>query len=181
MNRSSHRYDPMAQVLHWATAVAIVAAFILIQMADGLPKGQERAYLMGLHKSTGVVVFALVVLRLVWRQVSPPPAPPAMPAWMALASRYGHVALYVLMLAVPLVGMVMSWSAGRPIAVFGLFTLPDLLPPSPALKDGAEEVHEVLGNLIMVVAGLHAAAALGHRYVLKDGVLQRMLPWGAGA
>ncbi len=176
---SRNRYDLTAQALHWATAVAIIGAFVLIQVLDGMPKGPERSAMMGLHKSLGVLALALVVARAAWRHVSAPPSSPAMPAWMEAASRWAHVALYALMLLVPLAGMVMSWSAGRPVAVFGLFTLPDLLPPNPAVKDAAGEVHEVLGNLILILAGLHAGAALFHQYVLKDGVLTRMLPWRA--
>ena len=176
---SKNRYDLVAQALHWGTALAIIAAFILIQVLEGMPKGQERSFLMGIHKSLGVTALALVLLRAGWRRISPPPVAPAMPGWMETASRWAHVALYALMVLVPVVGMVMSWSAGRPIAVFGLFTLPDLLPPSPVVKNAAEEVHEVLGNLILILAGLHAGAALFHQYVLKDGVLARMLPWGA--
>ncbi|HYH38309.1 MAG TPA: cytochrome b [Azospirillum sp.] len=172
------RYDLGMQALHWATALAIVGAFVLIQVVEGLPKGDTRAFMMGLHKSLGVVALALVLVRVVWRHVSPPPALPPMAPWVETASRVGHGALYVLMVAVPLVGMVMSWSAGRPIGVFGLFTLPTLLPPNPALKETAEGVHEVLGNAILILAGLHAVAALVHQYVLKDGVLARMLPWG---
>lgn len=175
---SKNRYDLVAQALHWATALAIIAAFILIQVLEGMPKGDQRSFLMGLHKSLGVTALALVLLRAGWRRINPPPVLPAMAAWMESASRWGHVALYVLMLLVPVAGMVMSWSGGRPIAVFGLFTLPDLLPPNKPLKETAEGVHEVLGNLILILSGLHAGAALFHQYVLKDGVLARMLPWG---
>ena len=173
------RYDLMAQALHWATALAIVGALVLIEVLDGMPRGETRSLLMGVHKSLGVTALALVLVRVVWRRLSAPPAPPPMSAWMEFASRWAHVALYALMVAVPVAGMVMSWSGGRPIGVFGLFTLPDLLPPNPALKSGAEEVHEVLGNAMLILVGLHAAAALVHQYVLKDGVLARMLPWGS--
>lgn len=179
MTHSHDRYDPMAQALHWAVAILIVGAFVLIQVVEGMPKGPERGFVMGLHKSVGVLVGVLVILRAVWRHFSPPPALPEMPTWMAAASRLGHGTLYALMVLVPVVGMVMSWSAGRPIALFGLVTLPDLLPPNPMLKDIAEEVHEVLANLLLIIAGGHAAAALVHQYVLRDGVLTRMLPWGA--
>lgn len=175
------RYDLGMQALHWATALAIVGAFVLIQVVEGLPKGDTRAFMMGLHKSFGVTALTLVLVRVVWRHLSPPPALPPMAPWIGTASRVGHVALYALMVAVPVVGMVMSWSGERPIAVFGLFTLPTLLPPNPGLKEAAEGVHEVLGNAILILAGLHAAAALVHQYVLKDGVLARMLPWGAKA
>lgn len=178
---SKTRYDLVMQALHWVTALAIIGAFVLIQVVEGMPKGDTRSFLMGVHKSLGVTALALVVIRVVWRHVSPPPPAPPMAAWMDTASRLAHVALYVLMVAVPVVGMVMSWSGGRPIGVFGLFTLPDLLPPNPDLRKGAEGVHEVLGNLMLILVGVHAAAAIFHQYVLKDRVLERMLPWGAKA
>jgi cytochrome b561 len=175
---SKDRYDLPMQVLHWATALLIIGAFVLIQVVEGMPKGPERVNMMMLHKSVGVSVMALVILRLVWRHVSPPPAlPSGMAAPVVAASKAGHVALYALMLAVPLSGAVMSWAGGRPIVVFGLFTLPDLIAPNPGLKEAAEEAHEVIGNLIMILAGLHAVVAIVHQYVLKDGVLARMLPW----
>ncbi|HEY0834004.1 MAG TPA: cytochrome b [Azospirillum sp.] len=176
---SKDRYDLPMQMLHWATALLIIGAFVLIQIVEGMPKGPERAYVMMLHKSVGVSVMALVVLRAVWRRISPPPALPAgMAPPLVAASKAGHAALYVLMLLVPLSGAVMSWAGGRPIVVFDLFTLPSLIGPNPGLKEGAEEVHEVIGNLILILAGLHAVAAIVHQYVLKDGVLARMLPWG---
>jgi len=175
---SKTRYDLMAQALHWLTAIAIAGAFVLIEVLEGMPKGETRSFLMGVHKSLGVTALALVLARVVWRRLSAPPALPPMAPWVAAASRWAHVALYALMLAVPVMGMVMSWSAGRPIGVFGLFTLPDLLPPNPAVNEAAKGAHEVMGNLILILAGLHAGAALFHQYVLKDGVLTRMLPWG---
>ncbi len=173
------RYDLPMQALHWAIALLIITAFVLIQVVDGMPRGAERTALMGVHKSVGATVILLVVLRLVWRRISPPPALPAGTSpMMALAAKGGHVALYVLMIAVPVVGVLMSQAKGRPVEVWGLFTLPALLGENKDLGHQLEEVHEVLGNLIMIVAGLHAAAAMFHQYVLKDGVLARMLPWG---
>ncbi len=179
MTHSNARYDLPMQALHWVTAIVIIGAFILIQVIGGMPKGPDRNAMMGIHKSLGVVAFILVAVRVVWRHLSPPPAEPTMPNWMALASRLGHAALYALMILVPVAGMVMSWTAGRPIVVFNLFTLPDLLSPNPSIKGIAEEVHEVIGMLIIAIAALHAIAALFHQYVLKDGVLARMLPWRA--
>ncbi|MCW2243404.1 cytochrome b [Azospirillum canadense] len=173
------RYDLPMQALHWAIALLIITAFVLIQVVDGMPRGAERTALMGVHKSVGATVILLVVLRLVWRRISPPPAlPTGTSPLMALAAKGGHVALYVLMIAVPVVGVLMSQAKGRPVEVWGLFTLPALLGENKDLGHQLEEAHEVLGNLIMIVAGLHAAAAMFHQYVLKDGVLARMLPWG---
>lgn len=179
---ADQRYDVPAQILHWLTAIAVFGAFVLIQVVDGMPKGPERAFVMGLHKSFGVVVLALFLARAVWRQISPPPAMPAATApWMAVAAKAGHAALYLLMLAVPVAGIVMSWSAGRPVDVFGLFTLPTLLPPDPALKGAMEETHEIAGNLFVFLAGAHAVVAIVHQYVLKDGTLSRMLPGSRAA
>lgn len=179
-NPAKDRYDLPMQALHWAIALLIISAFVLIQVLDGMPRGPERTALMGIHKSVGATVIFLVALRLVWRFISPPPALPAGTApLMALAAKAGHVALYVLMIAVPVVGVLMSQAKGRPVEVWGLFTLPTLVGESKDLGHQLEEAHELLGNLIMIVAGLHAAAAMFHQYVLKDGVLTRMLPWGA--
>ena len=175
------RYDAVAQVLHWGTAIAIVAAFILIQSIEDMPRGPEKAALMDLHKSLGVTVLALTAARLAWRWISPPPAlPPGTAPWAGFAAAAGHGLLYALMLAVPLSGLVMAWAGGRPVEVFGLFTLPSLLGASPDLKEAMEEVHEVVGTGIMILAGLHAAVALVHQWVLCDGTLTRMLPGRAG-
>ena len=174
------RYDLPMMALHWAIALLIIAAFVLIQVVDGMPRGPERSALMGLHKSMGVTVILLVLLRLVWRRISPPPAlPTGTVPLMALAAKGGHLALYALMIAVPVVGVLMSQAKGRPVEVWGMFALPALVGENREFGKPLEEAHELLGNLILVVAGLHAAAAIFHQWVLKDGLLSRMLPWGA--
>lgn len=181
-NPARQRYDLPMQMLHWAMALLIIAAFVLIQVLEGMPRGPERTALMGIHKSVGATVMLLVVVRLAWRFVSPPPAlPGGTSPLMALAAKAGHLALYGLMIAVPVVGVLMSQAKGRPVEVWGLFALPTLVGESKDLGHLLEEAHEVLGNLILIVAGLHAAAAMFHQYVLKDGVLTRMLPWGERA
>ncbi|WP_448204830.1 cytochrome b [Azospirillum sp. sgz302134] len=179
-NPMKERYDLPMQALHWGIALLIIAAFVLIQILEGMPRGPERSALMGIHKSVGATVMFLVVLRLIWRFIRPQPGLPAGTApLMALAAKAGHMALYGLMIAVPVVGVLMSQAKGRPVEVWGLFTLPTLVGESKDLGKLLEEGHEVLGNLILIVAGLHAAAAIFHQYVLKDGILTRMLPWGA--
>lgn len=174
------RYDLPMQIMHWAIALLVVAAFVTVQLVEGMPRGPERVAMMGLHKSLGVTVLALVVARLVWRNVRPQPGlPEGMSPLLGVAARAGHGGLYLLMVLVPLVGILMSQLNGRPVSVFGLFTLPTLLGPDKELGEALEEVHEVAGNLILILSGLHAVAALYHQYILKDGVLERMLPWRA--
>ncbi|ALJ38067.1 hypothetical protein AEJ54_01715 [Azospirillum sp. Sp 7] len=165
--------------LHWSVALLILVAFAIAQGRGLVPRGPERTALMDLHRSLGVLVLALVALRMVWRAVSPPPPMPSDTApLLLLAAKAGHLALYALMIAVPLAGVLMTQANGHPVSVFGLFTLPALVGEDKAFGHTLEEAHEFLGTAIIVLAGLHAAAALVHQYVLKDGTLNRMLPWG---
>lgn len=176
------RYDLPMQVLHWGIALLVVAAFVIVQLVDDMPRGPERVAMMDLHKSIGVTVLALVVARLVWRSIRPQPGlPQGTSPLLGLAAKAGHGGLYLLMVLVPLIGIVMSQLDGRPVSVFGLFTLPTLLAPDKNLGELLEGVHEVAGNLILILSGLHAVAALYHQYILKDHVLERMLPWRARA
>lgn len=179
---SPDRYDLPMQVMHWAIALLVIAAFVIVQLVEDMPRGPERVAMMGLHKSIGVCVLGLVVARLGWRAARPQPDLPAgMSPLLGLAARAGHAGLYLLMILVPLIGIIMSQLNGRPVAVFGLFTLPTLFAPDKELGEVLEGMHEVAGNLILVLSGLHAVAALYHQYILKDHVLERMLPWRAKA
>ncbi|OYD85215.1 cytochrome b [Azospirillum brasilense] len=172
------RYDGVMLFLHWSVALLILVAFAIAQGRGLVPRGPERTALMDLHRSLGVLVLALVALRMVWRAVSSPPMPADTAPLLLLAAKAGHLALYVLMIAVPLAGLLMTQAHGHPVALFGVFTLPTLVGENHAFGDTLEKLHELFGTAIIVLAGLHAAAALVHQYVLKDGTLSRMLPWG---
>lgn len=172
------RYDLGFQALHWGMALLILAAWGTAILMEDMPRGPDKLQMILLHKSLGVTVIALLMVRAVWRAIRPPPAFPAQPSpWVHRGAAAGHLALYALMLAVPAVGVAMSQAGGREVSAWGLLTLPTLLAENRDLAHALEEVHEVLGNTILVLAGLHAAAALVHQYVIKDGVFSRMLPW----
>jgi len=172
---SERRYTPVAIFLHWTVAALIIAGWTLVQIRGFMP--QDRAAIMDLHRSVGVTVFALVLVRLAWRAFNRPPGLPESTArvvrWLAHA---GHAALYVLMVSVPLCGMVMTWAGGHELAVWGLFTIPAPIAPMPEIRKNLEDLHELLGNALIWLVGFHAAAALVHHYVFKDGLLDRMLP-----
>ena len=173
------RHDGVTMFLHWSVALLILVAFAIAQGRGLVPRGPERTALMDLHRSIGVLVLALVALRMVWRAVSPPPPMSAGTApLLLLAAKAGHLALYALMIAVPLAGVLMTQAHGHPVTVFGLFALPTLIGESHGFGDVLERLHELLGTAIVALAGLHAVAALVHQHVLKDGTLNRMLPWG---
>jgi len=175
---SPRRYDPVTQSLHWLVAIAVIATYVLALGREALPKGDFRTAILNLHMSLGLAVMALTVVRIGWRGVMPAPTPvPSSPVAM-LAARGAHLALYAAMLAIPLIGLAMMWAKGRTVGFFGLFSLSSPITPDKALGKLLGEAHEVAAHLMMILAGVHAAAAIGHQLVLKDGTLSRMLPFG---
>ncbi|HTH15021.1 MAG TPA: cytochrome b [Magnetospirillum sp.] len=169
-------YDPVAKTLHWLMAALIIGLWCVGLSTEALPKGDLRSQVIGLHKAFGVVVLALVVIRLAWRATHlAPELPGSMPPMERLGAKLGHLALYGLMVALPLDGILMSQTAGRPVNVFGL-TLPTILDKNEALKGVFGLGHEVLAWVLAVVLVVHVAAALRHHWVLKDEIMRRMLP-----
>lgn len=164
--------------LHWLVAALIVGQFVLAEWAEGLPLGIEKLQVLANHKSFGITILALAVLRLVWRLVARPPAlPSSVPRWQQRASAATHWALYGLIFALPLSGWAFSSAANFPVSWFNLFELPNLVAPDEQLAEQIEDVHELLGKVLFVLALVHVAAALKHQFMDRDGVLLRMLPW----
>ena len=172
------RYTLPAIVLHWLIALLIIGAFTLgLVMTDmpGITPAKLRYY--NWHKWAGVTVLLLATLRLLWRLRNRPPAlSDAMPAWQRGAAHGLHHLLYVLMFAVPLTGYFLTLAAGRPVVYFGLFKLPVLIGPDPALKETLEVVHEWLNWFMAAVVAVHVLAALKHAFIDRDGTMRRMLP-----
>ena len=173
---SPTQYDPVAKGLHWLMAALIIALWCVGVVAEEMPKGDLRSQIVGLHRAFGVVALALVVLRLTWRATHPAPElPGAMPHFEKLGAKLGHLALYALMIAIPIDGILMSQAGGREVNVFGL-VLPVLVEKSDQMKHFWKEGHEVMGWALAAVLVVHVAAALRHHIVLKDEVMRRMLP-----
>lgn len=164
------RYDSVAIAFHWS-----IAALVILNLVSGI----AWRPLFFTHKAIGITVLLLSVGRLLWRLSHRVPQPPTdIPAWQQLASRATHWSLYVLIIALPLTGWVMSSATDerRPLTWFGLFDIPYLpLAPSP-IGGTAHDVHVLLGWLALAMVALHAGAALRHHFVLRDRVLSRMLP-----
>ncbi len=180
LRNDDSRYGPLAQAFHWLTAGLVLAGVVIALYMTGLPLSPEKIKVYNLHKSIGVTILALTLLRLAWRMLSPPPPlPPAMPRLERNAARASHVLLYALLVAQPVVGLFHSWAASFPVVVFGLVTLPSLTAPNPQLKLLLEGVHSALGWSLIALVCLHVAAALRHHFIVKDEILRRMLP-GSG-
>lgn len=172
------RWGSLAKFFHWTIVLLIIVQGTIGLVMVDLPKSPRVIPVFSFHKSLGLTILALALLRLGWRAIDPRPAEPAgMPRWQAGAARIGHALLYVLLFAVPLSGWWFdSVSALRPLYWFGLFEVPHLTGPDKALKDLAATLHESLFWLLTVVAAGHAAAALFHQFVTRDNVLGRMWP-----
>lgn len=170
-------YGAVSQAFHWATAVLVLVAFIYG------PGGSEqhvyassRDFDRQLHETLGLTVLALTAARSLWRLVAVRPDPPEVARWMGIASRAVQGLLYVLLFAVPLTAITGAWLEGHPLTLLGGIRIAPPIGTSHATGAAVAEIHTWLGDAILWVAGLHAAAALFHHYVLKDSVLLSMLP-----
>jgi superoxide oxidase len=172
------RFDQTSMAMHWLTVLLIVVQFTSIWAHEAVEHhGNLAAALLSLHRSTGVLTWFVTAMRLVWRRyfAHVPPFPPDMTEFqqtMAMANEYS---LYILLLAMPITGLMRTLLRGQPFDLF-VWQVPALLRPDPAVRGLFAEAHEVGAMALMFLIALHAGAALFHRLVLRDGVLQRMLP-----
>jgi cytochrome b561 len=171
-------YTRTAVALHWLMAVLLVAAFIIGSQLEDMPLSPQKFQFISWHKWAGVTAFALVLIRLLWRFTHRPPELPAsIPLWQQRVSAATHVLIYVLMLAIPLTGWLMSSAKGFQTVWFGVLPLPDVLEKNKELGHLLEGVHAVLNNVLLVLVLAHVGAALKHHVLDKDTVLTRMLPF----
>jgi cytochrome b561 len=171
------KYTSTAIALHWLIAVAILGAFALGLYMAGLPLSPDKLKLYSWHKWAGVSIFALVLVRMAWRIAHRPPTLPAhMGRGEQLVAHAGHGLLYLLMLAVPLSGWLMSSAKGIQTVLFGVLPIPDLLEKNRELGDLLQTLHWGLNMLFAATVIGHTAAALKHHFVDRDDVLTRMLP-----
>jgi cytochrome b561 len=174
--RNTHeRYGAVAQLLHWGMFAFIALQLVGGEVLDELPrKSAIRAFAFDAHESLGLLLLALLALRLAWRLANPAPAPEG-PSWQRVTARVVHASIYALLIAIPVAGYVMACAKGHGAAFFG-FDLPSLVGKSEALAERAGDVHEALANALIAIVVVHAAAALWHHWIARDLVLRRMLP-----
>ena len=175
---SVRRYDRVAIALHWLVALGVFVMIGLGWYMTDIPKGTpNRAFFFNLHKSIGVTVGLVVLLRLVWRwNHTPPPLPPGTRTWVVSASRLSHGLLYALLLLMPVVGFTASNFSKYGVTYFGLFKIGPVFAENKALYDVFQGIHHTASEVLVVVICIHVAAALKHLLIDKDGVFFRMLP-----
>lgn len=175
-NFSQQRYATLSIILHWVMFLMLVAVYACIELRELYPKGSEpREALKTWHFMLGLSVFVLVWARLLTRWLKPTPEiTPALPKWQQLIANIMHIALYILMIGMPIGGWLILSGEGKNIPFWGL-NLPALIAENKSLAKDIEEIHETAGTVGYYLIGLHTLAGLFHHYVQGDNTLKRML------
>jgi len=174
LNAPSLHYDRRTIVLHWLTAALVVLLWVLGQTIDWFAKGDPRVFARSTHISLGVVLALVLVARISWRfGRHAVHLPPAGSGWLDKLATSVHWLLYGLLIATVVLGVANAWIRGD--TVFNWFKIQAFDPNNKGLKETVEDLHGLAANILLFVAFFHAAAALVHHFVWKDGVLRRML------
>ncbi|MBC3872977.1 cytochrome b [Undibacterium flavidum] len=174
---SDERYHKLSIGLHWFMLMLLIAVYACIELREIFPKGSDPRKAMKMwHFMLGLSVFAFALLRLIVRLRQTTPAIiPTPPAWQERIAKIMHIALYCLMLGMPIGGWMILSGEAQIIPFFGL-ELPPLIAPNKELADTIEDLHVTFGKVGYFLIGLHALAGLYHHYIVKDNTLKRMLP-----
>ena len=175
---TEHSFATSQKLVHWLMAICIIAMlFIGVGMVSTVKP--DYLSLTSIHKSLGIAILALVAIRIALRlALGAPPLPADLPAPLKLGARLSHVALYGLMIVMPLLGWAMLSAAQYPIVVFGGLRLPPILPPNASLHAVLWDLHATLAYLFFAVVLMHIAAALFHALIRRDGVFEAMAAFG---
>lgn len=168
------RYDGASILLHWLTAGLVVILWTLGQTIDFFPKGAPKIDARSVHIALGATLGIVLLVRVLWRASAGRRLPPADPGWLGVTAKVVHYGLYVLVAVTVVLGIFNAWQRGD--VLFNIYKIPQLIPGDRALRRTLGELHGDCADIVLIVAGLHAAAALAHHYLLRDSVLRRMLP-----
>lgn len=172
------RYDSASIALHWTTVALVLMQFLLAEFWGFFARPERHTMIM-LHMSFGILLAAVVAIRIVWRFIPGHEMPPATSGWMEIASKFVHGLLYAMLIAQVALGFELRWAGNEAMSFFGLLIPSPFAPLSRSTRHLLGEAHNWLGWAIVIVAAGHALAALYHHFHLRDNVLRRMLPGGA--
>jgi cytochrome b561 len=174
---TKQRYGWLSMGLHWLMLALLIAVYTCILLTDNFPKGSDtRTLLKTWHFMLGLTVFVLVWVRLIARLISPTPLiEPPIARWQDMTAKAVQALLYLLMIAMPLLGWLTLSAEGQPISFYG-WQLPSLMAENKDLAATINEIHEAGATVIYFLVGIHAVAALYHHYLVRDNTLRRMLP-----
>ena len=170
-------FGSLAKLFHWVMAVLIIGVLLVGLSLEEFENTPDFRTIITYHKEFGILVIALAVLRLGWKVLDISPSlPDTMSDKAKKAAKLGHCALYFLMFALPISGLMASSAAGYPVSMFGWFDLPMLLEQNKELSHDIKEFHELMANALIGLLVLHIGAALVHHFYYKDDILKKMLP-----
>lgn len=178
MSNSDLRYTATAATLHWIVAALVLFMIVLGWSMQAIPKVPvgPRVNAFNLHKSVGLIILALMVLRTAWRATHPAPSLPPMPRWQARTAHVVHFLIYLCLFIQPLTGYLGSAFSGYPVKIFGV-VLPAWAPKNDTVKEAMSVAHLINSCVLSAVVTLHLAGALKHTLIDRDGLIRRMWPW----
>lgn len=175
LKNTENTYGLVAKGFHWLLFLMLSFSIVAGNFLASMPKGVEKIQAAGMHKSFGAIILTLILLRFVWRLMNDKPEDiSGIPAIQKLMAHAMHWALYALMFAQPLSGIMMSQSAGVPVSFFGLFEFPMFLDKNQQVAEFFRDVHGTVWLLLVLAAIGHVGAAMHHHFILKNGMLKRM-------
>jgi len=181
-NDTSRSFGFTSILLHWVSAVLIAVLFVMGQIMEDMSRGPDKADLMAVHQSLGMLLLILVLARLLWRLGQGFPAAPGDAGSLAnRVSRLWHWLLLIVIIAIPASGYMVSETATQGISFFGMFALPDLMGANHDLHEVFEEIHETMSKLLIPLVIVHVLAAFKHHYFDRDDTLKRMMGPGKAA
>ena len=170
------QYGPTAKLLHWLIVALLIVQYVIGWLMPDLHRGMQPGVPMTLHISFGLSILVLIALRFLWRLTHPVAPESSLPPWQRLSSEVVHWLLYLLVLATTISGWLFASFRGWPVSFFYLFPLPMLASDNAAAGRAIDGLHQAAEWALLVLIGIHVLAALMHRFVYRDNVMQRMLP-----
>lgn len=179
LQNNTIKYGTVAKMLHWVMAILIIAMLVMGLIINDMSPSLDKLKLIGLHKSTGIVLLGLVMIRVIWKYINVAPLLPyKLKKLEKMAAYLAHALLYMGMFAMPLSGWAMSSAAGYKVSVFGWFTLPALMTPDKQMRIFFSQSHQYIAWGLIIMLALHVMAALLHHFYHRNNILLRMLPYG---
>jgi cytochrome b561 len=174
---SASAYNTPARLFHWITALLLLVQYVLAWTMPDVHRDTKPVGLIAWHLGVGVAIVLLVFVRLLWRSMhAAPPEPATLPAALRALGRYTHWLLYLLLIAVPLMGWANASSRDWSVTLFASIPMPPLSPTGSPVGHALGDWHRVFAWVLLALVGLHVSAALFHQFVLRDNTLARMLP-----
>ena len=171
-------YGTAAKLFHWSTVMLLVVQYLIGWLMPDIHRGMAPGTIMNVHISFGICILTLIVIRYAWRLGNPVAAPLGLPAWQAASSEAVHLLLYALVLVTTVTGWIFASMRGWTITVFGIVPLPGLVAENSEMGRAIGRLHGAITWVLLAVIAAHVLAALMHRFVYRDTIMQRMLPGG---